>query len=203
MEQAMLNISALNFGLRGPEAARRWRERTGKTSRGYDLWTPADTETLQRLYPDYDAAMKALPNRSHRALEKHASEMGFTRRRHTWTAAEITRLRKLAATGASRKEIVAAFAPLSKWQVFSKLRHHRIKRPPSPYKTTGYPVIDAIRARCRELRLTMRDLDAFARTGKYFTLQQWRANDTANLERAAKAIRALGGTFTVTWEPAS
>jgi hypothetical protein len=46
-------------------------------------------------------------------------------------------------------------------------------------------------------------LDAFARTGKYFTQHQWRQNGTMDLERAAKAIRALGGTYTITWEPTS
>jgi hypothetical protein len=49
----------------------------------------------------------------------------------------------------------------------------------------------------------MVDLDAFAHTGKYFSRLQWRDTGVVNLERAAKAITALGGTFVITWGPAS
>jgi hypothetical protein len=58
--------------------------------------------------------------------------------------AAYTRMRKLAAAGTLRKEIIAAFAPLTKEQVVGALRTHRIRRSTPPLKPTGYPVIDAI-----------------------------------------------------------
>jgi hypothetical protein len=104
MERLMLDFAHLDRGLGAAKAAKWHLARTGKTSLGYDLWTTEDSETLRRLYPDYQAAMKALPNRTLEALKKHAYEMGIVHRNHVWTGAAITRMRKLAAAGARRKE---------------------------------------------------------------------------------------------------
>jgi hypothetical protein len=199
----MLDFAYLDRGLQGAEALRRHRVRTGKTGRGHDLWTNGDTETLLRLYPDYEAAQKALPGRTLAALKKHAYDKGIARGRHIWTAAEIARMRKLAAAGAQRKEIIAAFAPLSKNQIVGALAHYQIRRSRPPFKPTGHALLDAIRSRCLELRWSMMDLDAIAHTGNYFTRQQWYGKAAVNLEHAAKAIRALGDTFAITLEPAS
>jgi len=199
----MVNFSHLERSLMGVEAARRLRERTGKTSRGYDLWTSEDNEALKRLYPDYRAALKAFPGRTLMALKKQAAELGIVRRRHIWTGAEITRLRKLAASGASRKEMIAAFAPLREKQVTGAIEEYRLRRGRRPFKPTGHAALDVVRARCFALRLNMADLDAMARTGRYFTEQRWIRSHKVRLDYLARAIEALGGTYTITWESTS
>lgn len=198
----MLDFAYLDRRQKGAQALRRYRERTGTVGRGHKIWTAQEDETLRRLYPNYRAMVKALPNRTMVAVRFRVRAIGAAQPYvcHRWTAAEISRMRRLAASGATRREIIAAFAPLTKNQVVNALAYHRVVRKKSPLRPSGHPALDAVRARCRELRLSMSDLDAMARTRTYFRQAQWAKGRGVNLERIAKAIQALGGTFTVAWD---
>ncbi len=195
----MLDYRRLGRGLAGTDNLRRYRERTGTNGRDR-LWSPEETETLRRLYPDYRAAMKALPGRSYWAVRGHALKHGFARRRHVWTNIELARLRKLAAAGVSDTELVAGFPGLTRDQVIGKLRHHQIKRPRRRFKPTGYPLLDAIRDRCYQLGWSMVDLDEIAGTANYFRCQAWLDGRGVSIRRIAKAVKVLGGTLSVTWK---
>ncbi|YBV98580.1 hypothetical protein M1D80_14225 [Phyllobacteriaceae bacterium JZ32] len=57
---------------------------------------------------------------------------------------------------------------------------------------------DAIRARCFELRYSMVDLDAIAKTKSYFQKANWHATGL-NYKAVCKAIDALDEELTVRW----
>jgi hypothetical protein len=60
-----------------------------------EVWTAAEMRIVQRLYPDYEAMLKALPNRSYWAIRGFAQNYGIASKRHVWTTAEISKLRAL------------------------------------------------------------------------------------------------------------
>jgi hypothetical protein len=196
----MLDYRHLGRGLSGADALRRYHARTGMTGRGNRIWSEEETDTLRRLYPDYKAAMKALPGRSYYAIRAEARSSGIARRRHVWTTAELACLKKMAAAGASNKEMFAAFPGFTQHQVIGKLAHRKIRRKRRPFKVTGYPLIDSIRERCHRLGWSMVDLDAIARTRRYFTTQAWSTNGYISTAPVAKAVEVLGGALTVTWK---
>ena len=195
----MLDYRHLGRGLAGADALRRYRERTGTVGRD-KVWSDEETETLRRLYPDYKAAMKALPGRTYGAIKFHAMKHGIARRRHVWTNIEVARLRKLAAAGASNKQLFAGFPEFREQQILGKLYHCRMKRPRRQFRSTGHPLLDALRSRCHALGLSMVDVDDIARTRRYFTGQTWLKRQAVDVAKVAKAIDALGGTLSVSWQ---
>src|SRR3546814_1456405 len=80
------------------------------------------------------------------------------------------------------------FPGRSRRQIWSKASHMRCRRPRRAPKQTGMLLVDSVRQRAFECRLSMRDLDAFVGKKHYFAGPRyidWRA-----LQRA---IRILGG----------
>jgi hypothetical protein len=53
-------------------------------------------------------------------------------------------------------------------QIWSKASHMRYRRPRCPPKLTGHPLIDSLRRRAYDLRITMAELDAFVGRKRYF-----------------------------------
>lgn len=195
----MLDYRHLGRVLAGSKNLQRWMERTRTTGGNKRLWSDAEIAALKRCYPDYDEAMKALPGRGYRSIRAKAKEIGIGRRVHTWSAAEVSRLKKLSAAGATNKEIFAAFPEMREQQILGALATHRIRRPRRKFKQTGHTLLDALRDHCHEHGISMVDLDGFARTRKYFARQMWNTDGKVRTELVAKAIDALGGILSVTW----
>jgi hypothetical protein len=171
--------------------------KAGVTAKGYPLWTPAEDEKVRRLYPDYRALRRALRRRTYHAIRGRVLTLGITNKRHIWTGAEVVRLRKLYFT-AARAELHAAFPGLTLRQIVGKARHVKLsrqRRRPSP---TGFPILDDIRERAFKLNYSMVDLDAIARTGRYFQTGNWSSNGVNKLA-ACKAIEALDGEIRASW----
>lgn len=63
----------------------------------------------------------------------------------------------------------------------------------------GSTLLDAIRRRCADLGYSMVDLDAVARTKRYFQYAQWKSSGSFNVARLSKAVEALGGELSAVW----
>ncbi|SDG68095.1 hypothetical protein SAMN05216338_100263 [Bradyrhizobium sp. Rc2d] len=95
-----------------------------------------------------------------------ASKLGVSQKRLQWTAADVSRLRRIYPSGTDA-DLAAAFPAFTKRQVQAVANRLRISKK-KRYKRTGIAIIDAIRDRALELNLTMIDLDALAKNGCYF-----------------------------------
>jgi hypothetical protein len=165
--------------------------------RAWPLWTAEEDEMVRKLCPDYMALRKKLPGRTHYAIQMRTRTLGVSKHIHTWTGAEIARLRRLWSS-ADKNTILAAFPGLSWPKIRSTAKRRKFYRPERSFQPTGNSLLDQVRARCRYLKYTMRDLDALARTGNYFTRLDWKHGH--QIAKVAKAAKALGGKISVSWE---
>ncbi|MEA3095665.1 MAG: hypothetical protein QOJ04_7007 [Caballeronia sp.] len=117
--------------------------------------------------------------------------LGVKSKRHVWTNTNVSTLRRTYPT-ATRAELMLVFPGLRHWQIYGKARHLRLYKVRSAFKPTGFPVIDEIRARALKLRLSMVDLDALARTKRYFQQAGWHGSGL-NGKAICRAIEVLDG----------
>lgn len=184
-------------GAAAAERIRRQMARTGKNPNGHPLWTGVELAACRELYPDFKAIKRRLRRRSLVAIQQKCRELDLSEKRNAWTGTEIAKLRKLY-PAATREELAAAFPnhPFNSIKIAANRRGiFRIKK---PYVPTGHPLLDEVRARCYELKLTMPDLDAMSRTKKYFRQSGWQSNRRAH-PAMVRAVVALAGTMKVEW----
>ena len=190
----------LMYAARGAASAYRARERmarTGRTPKGHWLWTKEEDDIVRELYPDYKALRRKLRRRTYNAIKERARTLEVAHRRHVWLASEVSRLRRLYPRS-DRLDILAAFPGLRWRQIAGKAGHIRVHRYRRRLSRTGHPLIDHIRDRAFELNMSMVDLDAMARTKKYFQKAGW-ANGNLNRRALVRAVEALGGEVSVRW----
>lgn len=179
------------------ERTRRRIRYRGATAKGDALWTPEEDEVCMKYGTDYKILVRKLPHRSYHALRARCQKLGLRPKRSLATASELSKLRRLAPT-ANAAALREAFPSRTLQQVKYLCRYYGIRRTPQRFKSTGYPILDAIRARCFELRYSMVDLDAIAKTKSYFQKANWHANGL-NYNAVCKAIDALDGELAVRW----
>ncbi|RJG46650.1 hypothetical protein D3Y55_21935 [Mesorhizobium sp. DCY119] len=115
---------------------------------------------------------------------------------HIWTAAEQSKLRRLAVTGVTRKEIAAELG-LSVQQVAGRMMYSKIHLAKRPPKLVGDPIVDAIRLRAFDMKMSIADLDrSLGRTKTFQTCTHGKPISPAHIYRA---VRALGGRMVVEW----
>jgi hypothetical protein len=166
-------------------------------------WTPAEDAALRDLYPDYEGILLKLPHRTYYALRGRAAALGCTAltARHKWTGAELTKLKKSCETGTSRRDLMALFPHATRWsQLQNKIRYYGYHRQNFKFKSTGFPIIDEIRERARQMNISMVELDALAKSGCYFLKAAW-LNQGIVGKHIYRAIEALGGHLSVDWDP--
>lgn len=146
---------------------------------------------------DYKTLNKLL-NRSEWAIKHKAIQLGMRKKLHFWTAAEITKLRKMYPT-ASPEELREAFPQTGLVNLGYLVRYHGMRRKRREYKSTGVDVLDQIRKRCFDIGWSMVDLDEAAGTGDYFSRSGWRRKKRLNLWAAGRAIEALDGNIEIRW----
>lgn len=180
------------------ERARRRMEREGMTMRGHALWTDQERDVLVKFKGNYHAMRKRLPHRSLTAIYSQCAKMGLRKSIHIWSAADISKLRRLYAT-ASVEDICKAFCH-STWINIQQVARYRgfQRRGRQPYKLTGIAGLDAVRQRCYEIGWTMADLDSAARTGTYFKRCGW-IGKRVNHRALGRAIEALDGIVQAKW----
>ncbi|WP_338531626.1 hypothetical protein [Nitratireductor thuwali] len=173
--------------------------RRGTTCQGYLLWTQAEDELCRSLYPDYAALQKSLPGRSYNSIRSRCRELGIQRKLPAWTAAEQSKLRRMYKT-APRAELAAAFPTRPERSLATMARRIGVQRPRSPYKPTGIPLLDELRAECRRQNINMVDLDQYTRGKSYFTQKSWRGRRRAiRYDLIVRGILELGGKIHVEW----
>jgi hypothetical protein len=166
------------------------------------LWTSEEDATCKRLYPDYKALTQALPDRTRKAIEFHCQQLGITKKLLPFTAREVSDLRR-SYKSATLEELAEKFPRRSRISLQSKAEKLQLHRPRKPYSRSGDMLLDELRSECFRRNISMRDLDDFAQSGRYFYEMRWRAN-LARLDyrHIVKAIKELGGVITVRWDPA-
>lgn len=181
------------------ELARIRFQRAGVTMRGDALWTDEERSVLAIFKGNYDAMCKRLPHRSRVAIYAQCGKMGLRKAIHFWSAAEVSKLRKIYGA-ASASEISAAF-PHSTWiNIRQVAQYHGLRRRGKiPYKLTGFPALDEVRRRCFEIGWTMVDLDQAARTKTYFRKASWTGKKRLNYRALGRAIEALDGVVQAQW----
>jgi len=200
--QLVFNLAMrLRYAAMGVARAQRARERIirmGRTPNGHPLWTEREDDVVRALYPDYKALRRKLRRRTYYALRARARTLDVVTRRHVWLATEVSRLRRLYPR-ASREELLAAFPDITWRKIKAKARHAGIHRARRKLATTGHPLIDLIRDRAFDLKLSMVDLDAMAGTRRYFQKAGW-YNGNFNRKALLRAVEALGGEVSVSWQ---
>lgn len=164
-----------------------------------DSWTYRETEALREYWPDMAAMRKLLPHRTERAIRGMAAKCGIAlpKQQHVWTAAEDKRLRALAASGTTRKEMAVAL-DLSPLQIQNRLQYARIRVARRPPMLCGDALADAVRLRAFHMNITMRDLDRSL--GNHRIFQNAITRKRVLPHHIEKAVNALGGRLTIVWD---
>ena len=163
-----------------------------------DSWTFIESEALKEFWPSLDTIRKRLPHRSERAIRKMAKRCGLIpdKVQHIWTGGQDRTLKRMAANGATRKEMAEALG-LSIPQISNRLQYSKTtiaKRAPI---LLGEPLVDAIRKRAFDLKISMADLDRSL--GRHKVFQSACKAKLVKPNHLHKAIKALGGTLVVQW----
>ncbi|MES4993883.1 hypothetical protein ABVB70_26685, partial [Agrobacterium radiobacter] len=85
--------------------------RTGYTPSGFKVWTAEEDEIVKSLYPLYAEMQLRFPERSLKALHGRCERLGIAKKLHWWTAAEISKLRRLYPTAS--RDLPLNFHPVA------------------------------------------------------------------------------------------
>ncbi|MBK1976156.1 hypothetical protein JIX58_10410 [Brevundimonas diminuta] len=173
---------------------RAYMARTGLTYSGQRLWTIEEIAILRNLHPDYGALVRALPGRTLAAIQNKAQRFGLVRPRRIWSEAEFAAIKPLYVRGAPMPEILDRLESKTKRQVWTKAANRGIRRPRRAPCLTGFAVLDSVRRRAFDLRLSMADLDDLAGRKSYF--KRPRRMDWSAVQRV---LPHLGGQVEVFW----
>ncbi len=182
--------------VRAQQARRRIRY-LGTTPNGNRLWTPKEDEICREYGLDYSVLMEKLPNRTYSSLRSRCQKLGLRPKRQLLTAADLSKLRRIGPT-ASHEELQRQFPTRTLAQIHYLRQHYRISRKQQGFSVTGYPILDTIRLRCRNLNYSMVELDALAGTKRYFQKAIWHSG-RLSYPAICKAIAALDGEISVRW----
>ncbi|KFC73078.1 hypothetical protein FG93_01820 [Bosea sp. LC85] len=156
---------------------------------GCAAWQGIEDFAVILLYPNYEAIRQLLPWRSYSAIRHRVRRLDIARRRHIWTAPEISRLTAAFRDGASNDELTRLFPDLRPGQYLGKAQHIGLpKRRPKLIAFDCLALRD-IRSRAAEVGFSLRDLDRKAGTGQYFQ----RSTRRICLRSIVRAVALLGG----------
>lgn len=190
----MILTIAQQRGLQGRDTLIGHIERTGRTIAGDFVWSTVELDILRRLYPDRRALSAALPRRTGAAIAHKARMIGLVPPLRIWTDADAAKLRRPYVNGIPVATLAEMFPGKTRKQIWGKAFAMGYRRPRRPPKPTGMPLVDSIRTRAFELRISMTELDAFVARKRYFVGPchiDWTA-----LQRA---MTLLGGIPVVHW----
>lgn len=197
----MINTVQLQYASRSASFSERTRQRiaiSGQTVNGFPLWTETEHVVCRQLHPDVEAIRRRLPHRTLVAIQERCRKLGLCRRRNPWTGTEVAKLRRLYPT-ATKEELVAAFPRHSYVAIKLAANKRSIYKVKKPYVPTGNPLLDEVRSRCYELRITMPDLDEISGTKKFFTKSRWWKHRSP-FSPTMRAVAALAGNLRVEWD---
>ena len=166
---------------------------------GRNAWSLFELEILEQHWPDLRLLKKRLPMRTEQAIKAMASRCGLKRTQpnHVWTAREHSDLKRMVASGHTRRQI-AVHLGLTLGQVANRLQYEGMKQPRRRPVLCGNPLADAIRQRAFDLNLTMTDLDrSLGYRGRFSGCFRGKRFSDSSVGRA---VRALGGKLHIEWE---
>ncbi len=181
------------------ERARRRIQREGYNMKGDKLWSDSEKQIVLQLSPDYDEICKLIPQRKRRSIRQMASILGVAGEKHIFTAAEISKLRRLYSK-APWREILEAFPFSNRERLRCVAKYHGFTRPRKKFKPTGNQPIDALLEKCAAANMSLVDLDKECRTRNYFRHGNWRSSPP-NYTRFVRAIELLDGQLRAEWLP--
>lgn len=193
-----MNLRHLTRGAASADKLRRRLQLTGETMAGQPLWSGNEIGLLRSMYPaEYADISKALKRRSYWSVRHKAQKLGLAPKRHVWTGPDVSRLRRIYPTG-TKEEILAAFPGMTIEAVRASAPRFKVFKARKPFNPTGYPVIDQLRERAFQLGYSMVDLDALARSKRYFASGGWHSGHI-NHAAIGRAAEALDGRIIVAW----
>lgn len=180
-------------GAKSAARARAHILRSGYTLFGQRVWTEGEKLVCQLFYPDYFALRQILYTRSLCAIRSQCQALGLRRKKHLWGPLDKQLLRKLYPT-ASKEEICAAFPGVDWVNIRAVAKYYGYRRQKKRYKITGVAALDAIRSRCYDVKINMRELDEDCKTKNYFRRRGYRS-DYPNFRAISRAAKYLGGSL--------
>ena len=192
---------SLSHLARGAASAARLRAhvlRSGYTLFGEKAWTEGEDLVCRLFWPDYFALRQILYTRSECAIKSRCRRLGLARRRRMWGPLDKQKLRRLYPEG-TKEEICSAFSDVSWENIQAVARYYGYRRKKKPYKITGVPALDAVRSRCYDVKINMRELDEDCGTKRYFQRRGYRS-DYPNFRAINRAAKYLGGHMEVRWD---
>lgn len=169
----------------------------GRTPNGNLLWAEKEDQIIRDLFPNYTEMKKQLRGRTIGAIRSRAHKLKQSRSRSPWTATEVSRLRGLW-RDATRTELMVEFPHRSWFAIQGKGKIFGIKRRPWKPKLTGERMLDEIRQRAADLRISLADLDRICVGRRYFANSS-RRSQKPRRNVLLRAIAALGGRIQIVW----
>jgi len=160
-----------------------------------ESWCPEEDGVLQSLYPDYRELRRYIPWRSFYSIRRRAERLGIQRKRRRWLASELTLIKRERAEGKTFRQIAAEHFPGVDVGVVSSRGSAVTTALIPPLKKLGIPVIDEIRAKARQRKMTLSQLDEHCCSGTYFQ----RNSTHLKMRWVAAAVELLGGELDVAW----
>lgn len=185
-------------GLNASDRARSRMRYLGQTPRGDRLWTKKEDAVFRELFPDYRKLKKRFRGRTMEALRSRAYTLNLTRKQQQWTAAEVSKLRRCW-RGATRAELLTQFPGRTWHAIQCKGQQFRVRRRPWQPKLTGQQMLDEIRRRAADLRISLSDLDRTCAGRRYFANSS-RRSQKPRRNVLLRAIAALGGHVEIVWK---
>lgn len=172
-------------------------QRARVVRRSDNMWTYAETEILRELWPSIEAIRMRIPYRTESAIRFMAKRCGLIpdKVQHIWTAAQDRTLKRMAANGATRKEIAEALG-LTVVHITNRLQYTKTNIAKRAPILVGDPLVDAIRRRAFDLKITMADLDRSLGRANVFRSPRRNPPSPRSLHQA---VKALGGNLVVEW----
>lgn len=162
-------------------------------------WKIEKDELLRRHYPDYDLLMPRLPGRTRSAIKTRAKALKLQKPNVSWTGAEIAQIRRYAQT-MTRSEIFEKHSHRTPKNLDRVMDTYGIRPQRIPLLTSGDPLLDAARQRCRDTGLPLRVVSRMAGPDRTLGLSTERKGATFANDSFARAIDLLGGELYAEWD---
>lgn len=163
-------------------------------------WTPEEDDLVRTHFQDRRKLEAMLPHRTASAIKTRVRELQLTlhTRYIAITAKDSALIRKLAKTCRTYEEVAATIG-LSTGTVYSHMQRYGIIIAKSAPKMTGFPLVDAVRQRAFQLKLSLSDLDrSLGYRMKHFS--KCNGAHKISVGQINNAAKALGGRLVILWD---
>ncbi|WP_316196666.1 hypothetical protein [Bradyrhizobium sp. SZCCHNS3053] len=150
--------------------------------------------------------MTKLPGRSEQAIRRKRADLGLTafRSYRNWYPSDDRQLAQLAKSKGAIEVARLMERGVGSVRTRAETLGITFKSEVSRYVQTGDPLVDAVRQRCEEDGISVRDLDRELKTGAYFSSHclgsKARRRGRPVIQHIAKAVEFFGGQLVIDWQ---